>query len=80
MSDLYADWVEVLPGKGAVKETARALLDIAQDARLVRTESNGTTFLVPAWVAERFTAPAAEPTLPETPKRRSRARKNEEDA
>ena len=77
MTRLFDDWLPVLPGKGQIKETAAALLAIAGDPKLVRTESNGTEFLVPAWVAERFTAPD---TPPEPVKRRPRARKSEENA
>ena len=60
MSRIYDDWIPVTPAKGAVKEVARALLDIAGDARLVRTEGNGGEFLVPSWVADRFTSPTSE--------------------
>ena len=76
MSSRYSDWVEVIPGQGALRETAAALLRLAGDPRLVRTESNGTTFLVPPDVAEAFTAPA-EPAPPETPRRRPRAKKED---
>ena len=75
MSSRYSDWVEVIPGQGALRETAAALLRLAGDPRLVRTDSNGTTFLVPPDVAAAFTAPAAAP--PETPKRRPRAKKED---
>lgn len=77
MTDRFKDWVPVLPARGGAGDAARALLDIAGDPSLVRTDGNGTEFLVPAWVAERFTAgaPASEP-----PVRRRRAKKNEENA
>lgn len=74
MTDRFKDWVPVVPGKGELGETARALLAIAGDTSLVRTEGNGTEFLVPSWVAERFTAPEE----PQTPRRRGRAKKSEE--
>lgn len=65
-------WVPVIPGAGELKETAKVLLLIAGDPALVRTDGNGTEFLVPQWVAAAFTAP------PETPKRRNTRRKTEE--
>lgn len=79
MTDRFKDWVPVVPGRGELRETASALLAIAGDRALVRTEGNGTEFLVPVWVAEKFTAP--EPIdPPEPPRRRSRAKKSEENA
>lgn len=51
-------WVPVIPGAGELKETAKVLLLIAGDPALVRTDGNGTEFLVPEWVADAFTAPA----------------------
>lgn len=68
-----ADWVPVIPGTGELKETAKVLLLIANNPALVRTDGNGTEFLVPEWVAEAFTAPA-EPAK----KRVTRHRKTEE--
>lgn len=76
MSDALKDWVEVIPGKGELKETAQMLLAIAEDPALVRTEGNGTTFLVPGWVADSFVTPAPPPPPPR--KRAPRAPKNEE--
>lgn len=66
-------WVPVIPGRGELKETAKVLLLIANDPALVRTDGNGTEFLVPQWVADAFTAPA-EPAR----KRNTRHRKTEE--
>lgn len=68
------NWVSVIPGRGELKETAKVLLLIAGDPALVRTDGNGTEFLVPDWVASSFTAPVA----PTTPKRRNTRRKTEE--
>jgi hypothetical protein len=64
------DWVSVVPGKGAVQETARALLALADSPHDVRTVNAGNEFLVAPYLADRYTAPAA-------PKRR-RAPKKEE--
>lgn len=58
-------WVTVVPAPGAVTETARALLEAADDPSQVRTTNAGNEFLVPQHVAERYGAPAR-------PKRRSR--------
>lgn len=66
-------WVPVVPGADELKETAKVLLLIAGDPALVRTDGNGTEFLVPEWVADAFTTPA-EPVR----RRNSRARKTEE--
>lgn len=66
-------WVPVVPGAGELKETAKVLLLIAGDPALVRTDGNGTEFLVPGWVADAFTAPAGTPK-----KRAPRARKIED--
>lgn len=57
MSDRYADWLLVVPAAGRLKETATELLRLAGDPSLVRTEGNGTEFLVPPAVAQAFTAP-----------------------
>ena len=75
MSDALKDWVEVIPGTGELKETAQMLLAIAGDPALVRTEGNGTTFLVPTWVADSFVTPAPPPP---PRKRAPRAPKTEE--
>ena len=86
MTRLYDDWVPVIPSRGKVKDVARALLDIAGDPTLVRTEGNGGEFLVPSWVADRFTTPAEPAAISpnsekatSTPRKRaSRARKSED--
>ena len=72
MSHGTEGWVPVIPGAGLLKETAQMLLAIAQDPALVRTDGNGTEFLVPSWVADSFAAPAKPPQ-----KRAPRARKTE---
>lgn len=58
-------WVTVVPASGTVAETARALLDAADDPSQVRTINAGNEFLVPEHVAERYGAAAR-------PRRRSR--------
>ena len=71
------DWVPVIPATGELKETAQMLLAIAEDPALVRTDGNGTSFLVPQWVADSFVTPAPPTTSPPR-KRAQRAPKNEE--
>lgn len=71
------DWVPVIPATGELKETAQMLLAIADNPALVRTDGNGTSFLVPQWVADSFVTPAP-PSTPPPRKRASRAMKTEE--
>ncbi|MEU7010370.1 hypothetical protein [Streptomyces sp. NPDC046332] len=52
------DWFPVIPAEGAVKDTAKALLALADDPSHVRTTSGGTEFLVPAYLADKYTKPA----------------------
>lgn len=66
-----ADWVTVIPEKGKIKETAQALLLLA-DPRDVLTQDNGTTFLVPQNVADAYHGATTEETP--KPKRRARAK------
>jgi hypothetical protein len=73
MSDLFKDWVSVIPASGELKETARELLTLAGDPSLVRTDGNGTEFLVPAWVADAYTTPSPAPR-----KRAARPKPSEE--
>lgn len=68
MTDLYADWVTVVPGPEGLKATAQELLAIARDSSLVRTSGNGTTFLVAPRVADQYTAPPKSPA----PRRRAK--------
>lgn len=51
------DWVTVIPPRGQVKETARALLAVADHPGLVRTLGTGDEFLVHPDVADRFSTP-----------------------
>lgn len=67
MTDFYATWYPIVPGRGDLAQVAKSLLDLAGDPSLVKTTHGGTQFLVPAHVAEAFTAPA--------PKRKPRAKK-----
>ena len=71
----------VVPARGAARETARALLDLADSPRDVRTIGNGLEFEVPDELADRYhgaavqSRPADEPdAAPARPvKRRGRA-------
>ena len=65
------DWVLVLPGPGAVRETARALLALARSPHDVRTDGNGSEFRVPPYLAELYHTPT------EAPKPRRRIKKEE---
>lgn len=58
---MTGQWLLIVPGKGKLKETAKELLTLAGDPALVRTTGNGTEFLVPSDVAQRFTAPLRKP-------------------
>lgn len=44
----------VVPARGKLKETARVLLDLADNPRDVRTAGNGTEFEVPDELADRY--------------------------
>ena len=68
---MNSDWVHIIPGKEGPKITAALLLELADDTRHVRTDSNGDEFRVPPYLADRFNAPA-----PVT--RRRRTKKEEE--
>lgn len=65
------DWTDVVPGPGAVAETARALLALARDPSDVRTTAGGTQFRIPPYLADLYHAPA--------PVKRRRAKKEEGD-
>lgn len=65
------DWTVVVPAAGDVKETARALLALAGSPADVRTDGNGSEFLVPPELADRYNESLR-------PKRR-RAKKEEEE-
>lgn len=75
MSDRYAGWVSVVPAAGKLTETARELLTLAGDPSLVRTDGNGTEFLVPSWVADAYTTPTPPPP---PPKKRAQSKTSEE--
>ena len=66
------DWAVVVPAPGQVKETAIVLLALAVSPADVRTGGNGSEFLVPPYLADRFN----ESTRP---KPRRRAKKEEGD-
>lgn len=57
----YADWVFVVPAPDAIRDTARLLLDIAQDPTEIRTQGNGTEFIVPSYVADEYHARLSGP-------------------
>lgn len=63
------DWITVVPAAGRIKETARALLDLAVSPDDVRTIRNGSEFMVPPYLAELY-----NPTAP-APKRIAQTRK-----
>lgn len=48
------DWTVVVPAASDVKETARALLALADSPGHVRTDGNGSEFLVPPYLADRY--------------------------
>lgn len=66
------DFAAVIPEKGKLKETALVLLRLADDARHVMTDGNGTEFRVPAYLAERYAGEVYEKPKP----RRGRPPKN----
>lgn len=62
-------WVHIMPSREEIAETASALLALARTPLDVRTDGNGNEFVVPQYLADLYTAPAA-------PKRR-RTKKEE---
>jgi hypothetical protein len=66
------DWATVVPPAAEVKATAQALLALADSPADVRTDGNGTEFLVPPYLADRYNESLR-------PKPRRRAKKDEED-
>lgn len=66
------DWTVVVPARDDVKATARALLELADSPADVRSGGNGTEFLVPPYLADRYNESLR-------PKPRRRAKKDEED-
>lgn len=67
---MTGDWQVIVPGAGEVPEVAVLLLGMADDPAHVRTQRGGSEFLVPPYLAERFTQP--------DPKTRPRARRTKE--
>ncbi|MEU7074730.1 hypothetical protein AB0B30_32515 [Streptomyces narbonensis] len=65
------DWTVVVPAPGEVRETAQALLALADSPTDVRTDGNGTEFLVPPYLADKFNESLR-------PKPRRRAKKEDE--
>lgn len=63
--------VRVIPARGDLRDTARLLLDLADDPQDVRTVNGGAEFEVPEYLADKFNAKR-------TPKKR--ASKKEDDA
>lgn len=66
------DWTVVVPPAAEVKATAIVLLALADSPADVRTDGNGTEFLVPPYLADRYNESLR-------PKPRRRAKKDEED-
>ncbi|MCX0246413.1 hypothetical protein [Streptomyces drozdowiczii] len=69
-------WQPIVPGAGEAQEVARLLLRLADDPAHVRTQRGGSEFLVPPYLAARFTEP--EPDPKPKPKRQPRARRTKE--
>ncbi|MEW2127105.1 hypothetical protein AB0891_25635 [Streptomyces sp. NPDC007259] len=65
------DWQPIVPGAGEAQEVARLLLALADDPAHVRTQRGGSEFLVPPYLAARFTEPEPEPK-PKTTRPRAR--------
>jgi hypothetical protein len=65
------DWTVVVPAPGEVREIAQALLALADSPADVRTDGNGTEFLVPPYLADKFNESLR-------PKPRRRAKKEDE--
>lgn len=66
------DWTVVVPAAGEVKATAAALLALADSPADVRTDGNGSEFLVPPYLADRYNESLR-------PKPRRRAKKEEDE-
>lgn len=49
-----SDWVLIIPGKEGPKTAAALLLELAKSPQDVRTDSNGTEFRVPPYLAELY--------------------------
>lgn len=70
---MTGDWQVIVPGSGEVQAVAVLLLSLADDPADVRTQRGGGEFLVPPYLADRFT----QPDPPKTTKR-PRARRTKE--
>ena len=55
---MTGDWTSVVPAPGEASVVARELLALADDPADVRTARGGNEFLVPPYLADRYTAPA----------------------
>lgn len=66
----------VIPPEGRLSETARALLELADNVRDVRTVSNGTQFEVPDDVADLY---ITHQNRPRARRKRGAATKDEEE-
>lgn len=66
------DWAVVVPAPGDVKATAIVLLALADSPAHVRTDGNGSEFLVPPYLADKFNESLR-------PKPRRRAKKEEDE-
>ena len=72
------DWVTVIPERGAIADTARALIALARSPYDVRTARGGREFRVPPYLADAYNKPAPAPKAPapaeapKPPRRRTR--------
>lgn len=67
--------VIIVPGEGQLKETARLLLEIADEPHEVRTVNAGNAFEVPDHVAEAYHERLAAPPKSKTRGRSARSTK-----
>jgi hypothetical protein len=59
-------WVIVVPARGDVADTARALLSVATSVHDVRSQRGGREFLVAPYVADLFGKSEEQPKRPRT--------------
>jgi hypothetical protein len=64
MSDRFADWVTIVPGKGEAGATAKKLLSIATSRSQVRTAEGGAVFVVAPEVAAAYNRPQEDKPAP----------------
>lgn len=77
------EWTTVVPPDGEVAATAAALLALARTPADVRTARGGNEFLVPSYLADAYTRPAAKTPVEKAPTAtppRRRTTKKEADA